>query len=95
MPINLKTLRCLLIYACLATTLAGCSQNAGEACQVDGDCATGLKCDARAAGNERGMCFDPKAVKSDSDTMVKDNGTQPKLPDAGAGDAGPLDEDAG
>jgi hypothetical protein len=90
--------RSLLWAAALLTALAGCSQNSGETCQVDGDCASGLKCDARASGNERGTCFDPKA-KVDSGAEKTDSG-QPDLPDAAsidtsAADAASPDGDAG
>jgi hypothetical protein len=91
-------LRSFFWVAALLVALAGCSQDAGQACQVDGDCASGLKCDAEARKNERGRCVDPKA-KVDSGTDQTDSGQPPQKPDSaldsGGSDAAGSEGDAG
>jgi hypothetical protein len=74
--------------------MAGCSQDAGEECQLDSDCSSGLHCE-RAMNSDRGTCqgaSQPAAAPQDSGTKPEpesDSGSsaQPEA-GAGSGDAG-------
>ena len=69
-----------VFIACLVgLVLPACTQDDGEACQVDSDCADGLVC--AIAGSLRGTCLPPDDLPPEDDTA-----------DSGPGDA-TVDED--
>ena len=91
-----------IAFALLVLALAfvnGCSQDEGEPCQVDRDCADGLECRG-ASNNERGQC-----VSKDEAQDTGDAGTPPEVdaaldaakkpPPAADDDAGADDSDGG
>ena len=93
----------LLSALLLLAGSAGCSQDKGEPCQVDRDCADGLEC-VIARGSQRGTCEDPAEVGDDDGNGGSGDGGGP-LPselDAAAdtdaampgGDAAASDPDA-
>ena len=94
-----------ILAALLLGPLAGCSQDEGEPCQLDRDCADGLICDI-GRGSSRGTCQDPADPGAGDPTT---DGAMPALPplpdeldaaagsvDGGADAAAPApDDDAG
>lgn len=61
LPTAMRRLVCLGLWSVLAWAAVGCSQDAGEVCQVDRDCADGLEC-IRATGSSRGTCLGPDDI---------------------------------
>lgn len=78
----------LVLAAVFPCAVAACSQDAGEACQVDRDCASGLICN-RALGSSRGQCVAPGGGTGGTGGSGGAGGR------AGSGGAGGLDQDAG
>jgi hypothetical protein len=74
---------CCALGLCL---VVGCSQDAGQECQLDSDCSGDLVCD-RAKSAERGVCRDPKSLNMSSDAGAKLDAAEPKLPDEDGGAA--------
>jgi len=77
--------RILGFSGCLCTSVlglllaSGCGQSEGERCQVDSDCASGLKCSEGSTGN--GTCKQPSAVVSSKDAAVSLDGPLSSLPE--------------
>lgn len=81
----------------------GCSQDAGEVCQVNRDCAGGLVC-SRGQGASRGTCITPGSEDAGpggaggTGGLFGTGGTAPSDEDAGGAptnDAGASDADGG
>ena len=67
----------------LGVAASGCDQDAGEPCQSDRDCESGLECN-RALGSERGECIRPEDQPAAGSPGPV---TPPAEDDAGASDA--------
>ena len=72
-----------LLVLSLSWSLAACSQDEGESCQLEGDCSSGLICCKGAA--DRGYC----STKDECENAPLDSG----VPDASKPDAN--DDDSG
>jgi len=86
-------------FVCIAFALlvlaSACSQDEGEPCQVDRDCADGLECRG-ASNNERGQCVSKDEAQDTGDAGIPpepDAATKP--PPAADNDAGADDSDGG
>lgn len=76
-----------LLAVSLAWSLAACSQDEGESCQLESDCGSGLICCKGAV--DRGYC----STKDECENEVPDSGRPDSgRPDSGAGDSGSGDD---
>ena len=75
---------CLLGLLAALVLFASCGQNEGGRCQINSDCASGLKCDS-TTGN--GKCVSSSAVLPTNDAAPK-NDSAPDEPGPSSSDVG-------